>query len=171
MTASEYFTANSARSAPVGFSGSVMSDASSPPYAILPLRSPGNDMPLMSSYMERTILLAEKMGSYHMIPGQTAIYEKGSNICKVMTNAYYKEASDWKDNKLIFRNAPLGEVLTTLSRQFDVSFDVRSKEINKFTYNFTCKLNNLSGIFEMMSAITPIKFNEISENVYAVKEK
>ncbi|HIX27271.1 MAG TPA: FecR domain-containing protein [Candidatus Barnesiella excrementigallinarum] len=114
---------------------------------------------------------AEKMGSYHMIPGQTAIYEKGSNICKVMTNAYYKEASDWKDNKLIFRNAPLGEVLTTLSRQFDVSFDVRSKEINKFTYNFTCKLNNLSGIFEMMSAITPIKFNEISENVYAVKEK
>ncbi len=40
-----------------------------------------------------------------------------------------------------------------------------------FTYNFTCKLNNLSGIFEMMSAITPIKFNEISENVYAVKEK
>ena len=114
---------------------------------------------------------AEKMGSYHMTPGQTAVYEKGRNICKVMNNAYYKEASDWKDNKLIFRNAPLGEVLTTLSRQFDISFDVRSEEISKFTYNFTCKLNNLSGIFEMMSAITPIKFNEISENVYAVKEK
>ena len=114
---------------------------------------------------------AEKMGSYHMTPGQTAVYEKGRNICKVMNNAYYKEASDWKNNKLVFRNAPMDEVLTTLSRQFDVSFDVRSEEISKFTYNFTCKLNNLSGIFEMMSAITPIKFNEISENVYAVKEK
>ncbi len=114
---------------------------------------------------------AEKMGSYHMIPGQTAVYEKGRNICKVMTNAYYKDASDWKDNKLVFRNVPLGEVLTTLSRQFDVAFDVRSEEISKFTYNFTCKLNNLSGILEMMSAITPIKFNEISENVYAVKGK
>ena len=114
---------------------------------------------------------AERMGSYEMAPGQTAVYEKGSKICKVMQNEYYKEASDWKNNKLVFRNAPMDEVLTTLSRQFDVSFDVRSEEISKFTYNFTCKLNNLSGIFEMMSAITPIKFNEISENVYAVKEK
>ena len=58
-----------------------------------------------------------------------------------------------------------------MSRQFDVTIDIRSEKIAAFTYNFTCKLNNLSGIFEMMSAITPIKFNEISENVYAVKEK
>ena len=106
-----------------------------------------------------------------MAPGQTAIYEKGSRLCKVMKNEYYKDASVWKENKLIFRNAPLEEVLTTLSRQFDVSFDIRSEKIAAFTYNFTCKLNNLSGIFEMMSFITPIKFNEISENVYAVKEK
>lgn len=114
---------------------------------------------------------AEKMGSYEMAPGQTAVYEKGSKICKVMQNEYYKEASDWKNNKLVFRNAPMDEVLTTLSRQFDVTFDVRSEKINTFTYNFTCKLNDLSGILEMMSAITPIKFKEISENVYAVKEK
>lgn len=114
---------------------------------------------------------AEKMGSYQMEPGQTAVYEKGSKVCKVMRNEYYQEASDWKDNKLVFRNAPLNEVLTTLSRQFDVTFDVRDKQINTFTYNFTCKLNNLSGILEMMTAITPIKINEISENVYAVKEK
>ena len=114
---------------------------------------------------------AEKSGTYQMAPGQTAIYEKGSRLCKVMKNEYYKDASVWKENKLIFRNAPLEEVLTTLSRQFDVSFDIRSEKIAAFTYNFTCKLNNLSGIFEMMSAITPIKFNEISENVYAVKEK
>lgn len=114
---------------------------------------------------------AERMGSYEMAPGQTAVYEKGSKVCKVMQNEYHQEASDWKNNKLIFRNAPLGEVLTTLSRQFDVTFDIRGEKINTFTYNFTCKLNDLSGILEMMSAITPIKFKEISENVYAVKEK
>lgn len=87
---------------------------------------------------------AEKSGTYQMAPGQTAIYEKGSRLCKVMKNEYYKDASVWKENKLIFRNAPLEEVLTTLSRQFDVSFDIRSEKIAAFTYNFTCKLKRSS---------------------------
>ena len=47
---------------------------------------------------------AEKSGTYQMAPGQTAIYEKGSRLCKVMKNEYYKDASVWKENKLIFRN-------------------------------------------------------------------
>ena len=122
---------------------------------------------------KRNAVFAQPFYKFQVYPlrFQTAVYEKGSKVCKVMRNEYYQEASDWKDNKLVFRNAPLNEVLTTLSRQFDITFDVRDKQINTFTYNFTCKLNNLSGILEMMSAITPIKINEISENVYAVKEK
>lgn len=106
---------------------------------------------------------------YAMSPGQTAIYEKGSSTCKITTNEFYKDASGWKENRLVFRNSPLEDVLMVLSRQFDVTFDIRGKRITTFTYNFTAKANDLGNILETMASITPIKFNEISEGMYEVK--
>lgn len=106
---------------------------------------------------------------YEMMPKQTAVYERGSHLCKISNNEFYKDASGWKENRLTFRNAPLSEVLEVLSRQFDVSFDVREKKITAFTYNFLCKGNDLGNILETMESITPVKFKEIEEGVYIVK--
>ena len=104
-----------------------------------------------------------------MRPGQTAVYEKGSSLCKIRANEYYKDASGWKENRLVFRNTPLEEVLAVLSRQFDVNFDIRGTKITTFTYNFVCKANDLGNILETMASITPIKFNKISEDIYEVR--
>lgn len=106
---------------------------------------------------------------YEMRPGQTAVYEKGSSLCKIRANEYYKDASGWKENRLVFRNTPLEEVLAVLSRQFDVNFDIRGTKITTFTYNFVCKANDLGNILETMASITPIKFNKISEDIYEVR--
>ena len=110
-----------------------------------------------------------KSSLYEMRPGQVAIYEKGSSICKIRTNEFYKDASGWKENRLVFRNTPLKDVLAVLSRQFDVTFDIRIAKITTFTYDFVCKANDLSNVLETMSLITPIKFNKISEGIYEVK--
>lgn len=110
-----------------------------------------------------------KFPLYEMRPGQTAVYEKGSSLCKIRTNEFYKDASGWKENRLVFRNTPLEEVLAVLSRQFDVNFDIRGTKITTFTYNFVCKANDLGNILETMASITPIKFNKISEDIYEVR--
>lgn len=131
-----------------------------------------SDKEIVTTLDEGKISIGRYTGNltmYDMIPGQTAVYEKGSRICKINSNANYKDASGWKENRLTFRNISLPEVLKVLSRKFDVKFEVPETKITSFTYNFICKANDLSNILEMMESITPVKFERISEGVYTVK--
>lgn len=105
---------------------------------------------------------------YEMQPGQTAVYDKKSASCDIRTDEFYKDASGWTENRLVFRNTPLEDVLEILSRQFDVRFDIRADRITKFTYNFVCKANDIGNIMHTMETITPIKFNKVSEDVYEI---
>jgi len=104
-----------------------------------------------------------------MLPGQTAVYEKRSNVIKIKTDRYHDDASSWKSNRLIFRNASLKEVLTTLSRHFDIEITVKNEKIASFTYNFVCKGNDLNYVLEVMQSITPVSFKKISEYTYTVE--
>lgn len=112
---------------------------------------------------------SKKAMMYEMIPGQTAVYEKGGSKCRILSNEFYKDASSWKENRFIFRDTPLEDVLSTLSRHFDVNFEICGAKVATFTYNFVCKANDLGYIMKMMSSITPISFKEISEGKYIVK--
>lgn len=104
-----------------------------------------------------------------MLPGQTAVYEKRSNVIKIKTDRYHDDASSWKSNRLIFRNASLKEVLTTLSRHFDIEITVKNEKIASFTYDFVCKGNDLNYVLEVMQSITPVSFKKISEYTYTVE--
>ena len=104
-----------------------------------------------------------------MLPGQTAVYEKRSNVIKIKTDRYHDDASSWKGNQLTFRNASLKEVLTTLQRHFDIEIAVKNEKIASFTYNFVCKGNDLNYVLEVMQSITPVSFKKISEYTYTVE--
>ena len=104
-----------------------------------------------------------------MLPGQTAVYEKRSNVIKIKTDRYHDDASSWKSNRLIFRNASLKEVLTTLSRHFDIEITIKNEKIASFTYDFVCKGNDLNYVLEVMQSITPVSFKKISEYTYTVE--
>ncbi len=104
-----------------------------------------------------------------MLPGQTAFYEKKSNVLKVKTDKNHDDASSWRNNRLIFRNTSLKEVLTTLSRHFDIDITVKNDKIFSFTYNFVCKGNDLNYVLEVMQSITPVNFKKISEDAYTVE--
>lgn len=112
-----------------------------------------------------------KTSSLKMIPSQTAVYDRGSFQCDVKYNEFHREESDWRDNRLVFRNAPLSEVLKELSRQFDVQFNIQDSAINGFTYDFVCKATDLNRIIETMALITPITFKKNSEADYIVESK
>ena len=104
-----------------------------------------------------------------IFPGQTAVYEKRSNVIKIKTDRYHDDASSWKGNQLTFRNASQKEVLTTLQRHFDIEIAVKNEKIASFTYNFVCKGNDLNYVLEVMQSITPVSFKKISEYTYTVE--
>ena len=114
---------------------------------------------------------AEEALMYNMSPGQTAIYEKEKQVCRIRTNENYREDSEWKNNRLTFRNTPLKEVLITLGRQFDVSFDVKDSQLNAITYTFVSKRHDLNSIFETMESITPIKFYKKTDHEFILKAR
>ena len=64
---------------------------------------------------------------------------------------------DWKEGNLCFRNSSMAEILTTLSRRFDVSIDMEnaSADMNEYHASFTAsetieqilaQLSGLSGL-------------------------
>lgn len=108
---------------------------------------------------------------FEMLPGQTAVYEKESNKCVIRTNEYYKEDSNWKENRLAFRNTSLQDVLKVLSRQFNVTFSVSDTQIKSFTYTFISKNNDLGNILETIESITPVRFKKNSDGVYVAMKK
>lgn len=104
-----------------------------------------------------------------MLLGQTAVYEKRSNAFKIKTDKYHDDASSWKNNRFIFRDASLKEVLATLSRHFDIEIMVKNEKITSFTYDFVCKGNDLNYVLEVMQSITPVRFTKVSEYVYTIE--
>lgn len=108
---------------------------------------------------------------YHILPGQTAVYQKKKAVCRVAENLHYKEQSGWRNDRLIFRNKKLRLVLNQLSRQFNVKFKIIDTTIKDFTYTFICKDDNLSVIKNMMEMITPIQFVILGKGIIGVKKK
>ena len=93
-----------------------------------------------------------------IFPGQTAVYDKRSNVIKIKTDRYHDDTSSWKGNQL-----------TTLQRHFDIEIAVKNEKIASFTYNFVCKGNDLNYVLEVMQSITPVSFKKISEYTYTVE--
>lgn len=121
---------------------------------------------------EGSISVGESKGRQtlqEMTPGQTALYNKENRICSIEENKYYKDASSWKTNQLVFRNAKLQEVLNTLSRQFDIEFEIKNTETTAFSYNFVGRGSDLSSVIEVMEAITPIRFKKITIDKYVIE--
>lgn len=112
---------------------------------------------------------AEYAPTYAMIPGQTAVFDKDKGIFKISTNDNYKEASDWRIDRLVFRNAKLEQVLNVLSRKFDVSFIIANEKIRSFTYNLSCRGNDLGKVLETIQQITPVVLEKKTEYVYIIK--
>jgi transmembrane sensor len=106
---------------------------------------------------------------YNVEPQQSAVFDRRTLRCTISNNAYAEDESGWKENWLTFRNSSLTEVLTTLSRRYDVHFNVKSKRIKGYTYNLTCKASDVGDVLNIMETITPVKFKKTNENAYDVR--
>lgn len=88
-------------------------------------------------------------------PSQKAVYSSKDNQLSVKIVNTDRE-TDWMYNRLVFRETPMKDVLTRLSRFYNIEFDVK----NQIIYNYT-----FTGIFEDKPLYQVLDYMKISSKI------
>ena len=102
-------------------------------------------------------------------PGQYAKYSTSGKTCSIGQIKDLNMASSWKDDMFNFNGSTLNEILKEMSRQFDVSFNIKNPKIRDYTYNITCSSKNINEIINIIETVTPVKFKDLGDGVYQIK--
>ncbi len=102
------------------------------------------------------VILSGSSGSVNLTPGMQGIIAK-NEIITLNVNA--QQYSSWKDGFFEFDNMTLGEMLTKLSRWYDVEFKFTNSELANLTFTATFpKDENLSFIVKLIERISSARF-------------
>lgn len=93
-------------------------------------------------------LKSRSFKSYQLRPGEKAVYNKASGRCEVLRSHDVKMYSAWRRNVLVFKSAPLSDVMKTLARTYDISFDVKDSAALRYTYTITTDSVNLTTVLK-----------------------
>jgi len=90
-----------------------------------------------------------KSFSYLMRPGEKAALSLSNNkmeISSVDASVY----SSWKDGKLIFRNSPMGNVVKSLRRWYNIDIEITDPKVYSSIYTGTIKNESYDEIFRLI---------------------
>ena len=96
---------------------------------------------------------------YEILPGQKIEYDKTIGTTTIHNLNNSSEASLWKEKIVHFNDTPLPEVLTILSRSYDVTFIVENSSALKYTYTLTTRHTTIEAIIEELEWIAPVRFH------------
>ncbi len=88
--------------------------------------------------------------SYTMKPGEKAILSLSDDSKIKVSSVDASVYSSWKDGKLIFRNAPMGNVVKRLTRWYDVDIEIADPEVYNSVYTGTIKNESYEEIFRLI---------------------
>lgn len=111
-------------------------------------------------------------GNYRRVklhPNQKILYNKKSKDVILKSTSCISEIA-WKDNKLVFENTPMSEILHMLGKRFNIKFIIKNKSVlnNSFTGTFTTQ--RLEAILEYFKISSKISWQFI-ENTDISAEK
>ncbi|MGW9687148.1 FecR family protein [Flagellimonas sp. 2504JD1-5] len=91
------------------------------------------------SFIETTLVngkVAIKTGDNinNLTPGYQSILDKGTNEMNIAKADVYNTIS-WKDGLFSFKNMSLKDIMTVLSRWYDVEVDIVNEEVSTVTFN------------------------------------
>lgn len=95
-------------------------------------------------------------------PGDRAFYNKKSGRCRVERPIDIKSSSVWKENMLIFTDTPLADVISTLMRTFNVTFEVENDVVLKYNYTLRTSNKDLLLVIKELEKIAPVQFTEMN---------
>ncbi|MCK9640962.1 MAG: DUF4974 domain-containing protein [Prolixibacteraceae bacterium] len=106
----------------------------------------------------------------NLIPGQQLIYNKKSGaiqVNEVNTNWY----SSWKENKLIFVNMRLKDLMTMLERKYGVDIQIVDKDILDYHYDGIIKNETILEVLEILKHTLPIEYKIVGQNIVIQKKR
>lgn len=118
-----------------------------------------NDKLVETALVEGSVELSGTNGKnkFVMKPGEFAVFSKtGKTIEKSETNLDKYVA--WKSGKLMFRDDPMERVIERLGRWYGVEFQLKDKELLKYTYSATFSTESLDQVLKMLALSAPINF-------------
>lgn len=114
------------------------------------------------------LLENNQVSSLEMEPNQQAVYHKNEKTV-VVSDVNPELNVDWKNGEIIFRQEPMMKVLKTLSRHYNVQFEVKNPQIYDAIITATFKDEQLVQVMEYLSVASGIKYtmqkSEINENM------
>lgn len=104
----------------------------------------------------------------YLKPGEKATYNKLTKRCSIMKTQYITKSSAWKNNLIVFDNSSLSEVIATLSRWYDVNFNINDSTSLMYSYTLTSHKKSIQQILQELEKIAPVRFVEQENNSYTV---
>lgn len=117
-----------------------------------------------------------KVGVEQLSGGETTILEKGQRVAYRQStgNVEHVDASDyysWKDGKIVFNQANLQYVITTLSRRFDVKLEMKSELFEACTITGSYYDDRLDDVLKSLEFIYGIEHSVGEGGVIYIKAK
>ncbi|MDL2256226.1 FecR domain-containing protein [Parabacteroides sp. OttesenSCG-928-K15] len=103
--------------------------------------------------------------TFQIVPGEKVLYNKGTGKCRIVRPKDIKTSFSWKDNVFDFVDAPLTEVLNTLNRSFDTTFEVVEKAALNYQYTLRTEAVNLTHVLRELETIAPVRFEQKDDKV------
>ena len=95
--------------------------------------------------------------SQELKPGEQFVFNT-LNKSATVREVNAKDFTAWKDNKLIFLNMDLKELIVVISRKYGVDIEVLNEEILDLHYTGTIKNEGILEILDLIALTLPIKY-------------
>lgn len=86
---------------------------------------------------------------------------------KVASNVNTSVYTSWKDNLWIINSEPLKNIVVILERKFNVSVDIKSPELNQYTFTGTFNNETLEQILDIIKLTAPLNY-QINKGVITI---
>jgi ferric-dicitrate binding protein FerR (iron transport regulator) len=103
-------------------------------------------------------------------PGEKIIYNRKTGTYEIIRPQDIGFYSAWRQKKLVFKDTPLSEVITTLTRTFDMQFKMEDPAVLNYSFTLFTDNNDINFVLKELEKIVPISF-EKNERVIYVKPK
>ncbi|NOR76632.1 MAG: DUF4974 domain-containing protein, partial [Draconibacterium sp.] len=100
-------------------------------------------------------------------PGEQLVYNKVKN-CIELKKVNTRLFTSWKENKLIFINMDLKELITLLERKYGVDFEVSDSSILKYHYDGTIKNETILEVLEILKETLPIQYKIVGQKIQII---
>ena len=90
-------------------------------------------------------------------PGEQAVIDTLDNTISV-NNVETGLFTSWINNRLIFKNEPLENVIQRLERWYNISIDIEDENLAQKRLNATIEYESISEVMELLEITLPLKF-------------